>query len=287
MFDAKKEKEHIIEWIRNWFSENGPKANAVVGISGGKDSTIVAALLAEALGKERVYGVLMPQDVQPDLDDAKKVVETLGINTLMVNVGEPVQKLKEQLLAAVNPLEDSAEQYKKEGSSVSGDKASDAKGSNNKEQTGKIITELSSDTIINIPPRIRMATLYAVAASLPGGGRVANTCNRSEDYIGYSTKYGDAAGDFSPISDYLVTEVKQIGHELEALSPISELIEKTPSDGLCGYTDEDKIGFTYATLDKYILTGVCEDEDIKQRIDRMHVLNLHKLKTIPMCKKLM
>lgn len=287
MFDAKKEKEHIIEWIRNWFSENGPKANAVVGISGGKDSTIVAALLAEALGRERVYGVLMPQDVQPDLDDAKKVVETLGINTLMVNVGEPVQKLKEQILAAVNPLKNSAEQYKKEGSSVAGDKASDAKGSNNKEQTEKIITELSSDTIINIPPRIRMATLYAVAASLPGGGRVANTCNRSEDYIGYSTKYGDAAGDFSPISDYLVTEVKQIGHELEALSPISELIEKTPSDGLCGYTDEDKIGFTYATLDKYILTGVCEDEDIKQRIDRMHVLNLHKLKTIPMCKKLM
>ena len=257
MFDAKKEKEHIIDWIRTWFSENGPNANAVVGISGGKDSTIVAALLAEALGRERVYGVLMPQDVQPDLDDAKKVVKTLGINTLMVNVGEPVQKLKEQLLAAVNLLEDSE----------------------------KIITELSSDTIINIPPRIRMATLYAVAASLPGGGRVANTCNRSEDYIGYSTKYGDAAGDFSPISDYLVTEVKQIGHEIESLSPMSELIEKTPSDGLCGYTDEDKIGFTYATLDKYILTGECEDEEIRQKIHRMHVLNLHKLKTIPMCKK--
>ncbi|MBR1599257.1 MAG: NAD(+) synthase [Lachnospiraceae bacterium] len=287
MFDAKKEKEHIIEWIRNWFSENGPNANAVVGISGGKDSTIVAALLAEALGRERVYGVLMPQDVQPDLDDAKKVVETLGINTLMVNVGEPVQKLKEQLLAAVNPLEDSAEQYKKEGSSIDSGKSFGMESSNNNGQTGRIITELSSDTIINIPPRIRMATLYAVAASLPGGGRVANTCNRSEDYIGYSTKYGDAAGDFSPISDYLVTEVKQIGHELEALAPISELIEKTPSDGLCGYTDEDKIGFTYATLDKYILTGVCEDEGIKHKIDRMHVLNLHKLKTIPMCKKLM
>ena len=258
MFDAKKEKEHIIEWIRNWFSENGPNANAVVGISGGKDSTIVAALLAEALGKDRVYGVLMPQDVQPDLDDAKKVVRTLGINSLMVNVGEPVQKLKEQLLAAVNPLDDNSD---------------------------KIINELSSDTIINIPPRIRMATLYAVAASLPGGGRVANTCNRSEDYIGYSTKYGDAAGDFSPISDYLVTEVKQIGHCIDALTSIPELIEKTPSDGLCGYTDEDKIGFTYATLDKYVSTGVCDDEQIKAKIDRMHALNLHKLKTIPMCKK--
>ena len=161
------------------------------------------------------------------------------------------------------------------------DKNSDS-GNSDEEKT---ITELSSDTIINIPPRIRMATLYAVAASLPGGGRVANTCNRSEDYIGYSTKYGDAAGDFSPISDYLVTEVKQIGHEIEALSPISELIEKTPSDGLCGYTDEDKIGFTYATLDKYILTGVCEDDEIRAKIDRMHILNLHKLKTIPMCKK--
>ena len=285
MFDAKKEKEHIIDWIRNWFSENGPNANAVVGISGGKDSTIVAALLAEALGKERVYGILMPQDVQPDLDDAKKVVKTLGINTLMINVGEPIQKLKEQILAAVNPLETSAEQHNGKGSSLTSANNSDIDNTNNKGKTGRIITELSSDTVINIPPRIRMATLYAVAASLPGGGRVANTCNRSEDYIGYSTKYGDAAGDFSPISDYLVSEVKQIGHEIEALSPISELIEKTPSDGLCGYTDEDKIGFTYATLDKYILTGVCEDDEIRAKIDRMHILNLHKLRTIPMCKK--
>ena len=259
--DARKEKEHIIKWIRDWFAENGPKANAVVGISGGKDSTIVAALLAEALGKERVYGILMPQDVQSDLDDAKKVVKTLGINTMIINVGEPVRKLKEQLLSAADPFDDDPDNSR------------------------KIFTELSNDTNINIPPRIRMTTLYAVAASLPNGGRVANTCNRSEDYIGYSTKYGDAAGDFSPISDYLVTEVKQIGHEIEALSSISELIEKTPSDGLCGYSDEDKIGFTYAVLDKYVLTGECEDSRIKAKIDRMHAANIHKLKTIPMCKK--
>ena len=269
MFDAAKEKEHIINWIREWFAENGPSANAVVGISGGKDSTIVAALLAEALGRERVYGILMPQDVQPDLEDAKKVVKTLGINTMMINVGEPIKKLKEQLLAAVNPLDDVNNYQESVNSSV-----------------GKHFTELSSDTVINIPPRIRMTTLYAVAASLPEGGRVANTCNRSEDYIGYSTKYGDAAGDFSPISDYLVTEVKQIGHQIEALSPISELIEKTPSDGLCGYSDEDKIGFTYATLDKYVTTGICEDSEVKAKIDRMHLLNLHKMKTIPMCKKI-
>lgn len=268
MFDAAKEKEHIINWIRKWFAENGPGANAVIGISGGKDSTIVAALLAEALGKDRVYGILMPQDVQPDLEDAKLVVRTLGINTMMINVGEPVQKLKEQILAAVNPLD--CDSYQDIG---------------NDSKSKKIITELSNDTAINIPPRIRMATLYAVAASLPGGGRVANTCNRSEDYIGYSTKYGDAAGDFSPISDYLVTEVKQIGHQIEALAPIAELIDKTPSDGLCGLTDEDKIGFTYATLDKYVSTGVCDDEAIKAKIDKMHELNLHKLKTIPMCRK--
>ena len=260
MFDAAKEKEHIINWIREWFAENGPNANAVIGISGGKDSTIVAALLAEALGKDRVYGILMPQDVQPDLDDAKRVVETLGINTMMINVGEPVQKLTEQLLAAVNPLINSPAETS--------------------------IKELTSDTVINIPPRIRMTTLYAVAASLPGGGRVANTCNRSEDYIGYSTKYGDAAGDFSPISDYLVTEVRQIGHQIDALAPISDLIEKTPSDGLCGYSDEDKIGFTYATLDQYVTTGICENPEIKAKIDKMHSLNLHKLKTIPMCTKI-
>ena len=240
-FDAGKVRKEIVEWIREWFAENGPKATAVIGISGGKDSTIVAALLVEALGKERVFGVMMPQGVQPDIDDSKKVVEALGIRHAAISVGAAV----DALLNAV--------------------------------KAGGM--EPSRDAGINTPPRMRMATLYAVAASLPEGGRVANTCNLSEDWIGYSTKYGDAAGDFSPISDLTVQEVKAVGDTFTELP--RELVHKAPSDGLCGMTDEDRFGFTYATLDRYIREGICEDEEIKKKIDRMHVMNLHKLRVIP------
>ena len=148
------------------------------------------------------------------------------------------------------------------------------------EQPGGI-TKLSRDSEINLPPRLRMSTLYAIGQACPNGGRVANTCNRSEDYIGYSTKFGDAAGDFSPLSNLLVHEVIQIG---EVLGIPERLTKKAPSDGLSGMTDEDKIGFTYAVLDHYILTGECEDEATKAKIDRMHRLNLHKLQLMPAYK---
>ncbi len=240
-FDAGKVRKEIVEWIREWFAESGPKATAVIGISGGKDSTIVAALLVEALGKDRVFGVMMPQGVQPDIDDSKKVVEALGIRHATISVGAAVDALLDAVTAGgVKP---------------------------------------SRDAGINTPPRMRMATLYAVAASLPEGGRVANTCNLSEDWIGYSTKYGDAAGDFSPISDLTVQEVRAVGDTFTELP--RELVHKAPSDGLCGMTDEDRFGFTYATLDRYIREGICEDEEIKKKIDRMHAMNLHKLRVIP------
>lgn len=239
-FDAVKEIDNIVAWIREWFSENGPKADAVIGLSGGKDSTIVAALLVKALGKERVVGVLMPDGEQKDIADSKKVAEILGIRSYVVNIHEAVEGVKKSLSAAG--------------------------------------IEAGKDAIINTPPRIRMTTLYAIAQSLPNGGRVTNTCNRSEDYVGYSTKYGDAAGDFSPCAEYLVCEMLQIG---DALDLPSDLIHKTPSDGLSGMSDEDKLGFTYATLDNYVLTGICEDEATKEKIDRLHRLNLHKLQTIP------
>ena len=243
MFDAKKEINNIVAWIREWFEENGPKASAVIGISGGKDSSICAALLVKALGKERVVGVLMPDGEQSDISDSFQLVEHLGLKHYVINIGPATAALKDMLSQQI---------------------------------------ELSSDTRINIPPRIRMTTLYAVAQSLPNGGRVANTCNRSEDYIGYSTKYGDAAGDFAILADFTVSEVLQIG---DALGIPKNLVRKAPSDGLSGMTDEDKIGFTYAVLDRYILEGVCEDEETRKKIDRMHVLNLHKLKTIPGYKR--
>lgn len=246
--DPKKIKDEIVAWIREYFAENGPTASAVVGISGGKDSSVVAALLTEALGRDRVVGVLMPNGIQPDIADSEEIVNLLGIPHVTVNIMDGFNGMS----AAINEAL----------------------------ATGGVpgTSKMSRDSEINLAPRLRMSTLYAIAQALPNGGRVANTCNRSEDYIGYSTKYGDAAGDFTILSNLLVHEVIQIG---EVLGLPERLTKKTPSDGLSGMSDEDKIGFTYATLDHYILTGECPDEAIKAKIDRMHRLNLHKLRLMP------
>lgn len=238
--DPKKTKEEIVQWIRNYFDKNGPGCSAVIGISGGKDSTVVAALCVEALGADRVVGVLMPNGVQDDIADSYKVVELIGISPSLVNISAPVYSL----LGAI----------------------------------GEGLTRPSEQAFINLQPRIRMATLYAVAQTLHNGGRVANTCNRSEDYVGYSTKFGDSAGDFSPLANLMVHEVRQIGYELPVAK---ELVDKTPSDGLCGKTDEDNLGFTYAQLDSYIEHGTSGVADIDHVIERMHQRNLHKLLPMP------
>lgn len=249
LLEPVKTKDEIVAWIRNYFQENGPECTAVVGISGGKDSSVVAALCAEALGKNRVLGVLMPSGVQPDIDCSQKLVDHLGIPYVEINIGEAEKAL-------VSTIEKNASVQKMSGSET-----------------------LSADTKINLPARIRMTTLYAVAQSIPKGGRVANTCNRSEDYVGYSTKFGDAAGDFSPMANMLVEEVRQIGR---TLGLPEDLIEKVPTDGLSGKTDEDKLGFTYEILDHYIQTGECLDQKTKEKIDRLHRINLHKLQPMPM-----
>ena len=238
MFDAKKVMDSCVDWIRDFFEENGKGCNAVVGISGGKDSSVVAALCVKALGRERVIGVLMPCGEQHDIDCAYKLVEHLGIKHYVVNIKDAVEGMKAAL-----PKE----------------------------------LEITAQTVTNIPPRIRMATLYAVSQSC--NGRVANTCNLSEDWVGYSTRYGDAAGDFSPACKLTVAEVKEIGH---LLGLPYELVEKVPIDGLCGKTDEDNLGFTYAELDRYIRTGEIEDMAKKERIDTLHKRNLFKLQLMPM-----
>lgn len=238
MFDANKVKNKCVEWIRNFFEENGKDCNAVVGISGGKDSSIVAALCVEALGRDRVIGVLMPCGEQHDIDMAKLLVEHLGIKHYIVNVKDAIEGL-----------------------------------------TKNIPFELNTLSTTNLPPRIRMATLYAVSQS--HNGRVANTCNLSEDWVGYSTRYGDSVGDFSPCSNLTVTEMKEIGH---LLGLPSVLVEKVPIDGLCGKTDEENLGFTYAELDVYIRTGKIDDLDKKENIDRRHKNNLFKLELMPSFK---
>ena len=234
-FDALKVKNGCVQWIRDFFEENGKGCNAVVGISGGKDSSIVAALCVEALGRDRVIGVLMPNGYQHDIDMAYLLVRHLGIKHYVVNIKEAVDAVK-----------------------------------------ANIPFELSSQSTQNLPPRIRMATLYAVSQS--HNGRVANTCNLSEDWVGYSTRYGDSVGDFSPCSHITVAEMKQIGRLL-GLPDV--LVDKVPIDGLCGKTDEDNLGFTYAELDRYIREGVIEDEAKKARIDYLHRINQFKLKLMP------
>lgn len=231
-FDPADAAEKCVEWIKNWFLHNGGDCNAIVGISGGKDSSVTAALLVKALGKDRVIGVLMPQNNQPDIDFSEALVQHLKIKSLTVNVGEAASAL-------INALP----------------------------------FEPSRQSVTNIPPRIRMAALYAVAQS--HNGRVANTCNLSEDWVGYSTRYGDSAGDFSPISCFTVQEVKAIGR---FLGLPEKLIEKPPLDGLSGKTDEENLGFSYAALDSYIREGKAPPHEIKEKIDRLHRMNQFKLK---------
>ena len=237
MFDAVKMKDQCVEWIRDFFDKNGKDCNAVIGISGGKDSSIAAALCVEALGKDRVIGVLMPLGEQHDIDKAFLLVEHLGIRHFVVNI-------KDAYNGVINNMPEEL--------------------------------ALTAQSKQNLPPRLRMSTLYAVSQSC--NGRVCNTCNLSEDWVGYSTRYGDSVGDFSPLSNLTVTEVKQIGH---ALNLPSELVEKVPIDGLCGKTDEENLGFTYAELDVYIRTGFINDAYKKDLIDRKHKSNLFKLQLMP------
>ncbi len=239
-FDTEWVADELVDWVRNYFDTTAsPDTKAVIGISGGKDSSVAAAVCTAALGKDRVIGVLMPQGKQADIDCSLKLVNHLGIKYFTINIGDTVSALSAEISKNM---------------------------------------ELSNQAVVNTPARIRMTTLYAVAAC--NNGRVINTCNLSEDWVGYSTKFGDSAGDVSPLSDLTVTEVLKIG---DHLGLPYELVHKVPTDGLCGKTDEENLGFTYAELDRYIrgLTDLSDKPELKAKIDRMHALNLHKLQLMP------
>ena len=240
MFQAEKVTKDCILWIQDFFEKNGPGCNAVVGISGGKDSSVAAALCVAALGKDRVVGVLMPQGEQHDIDMAYLLVNHLGIRHFEINVKDAIDGVLKNMPADLS---------------------------------------ITDQTRQNIPPRIRMTTLYAVAQSV--NGRVCNTCNLSEDWVGYSTRYGDSVGDFSPLSHLTVTEVKEIGR---VLNLPDVLVDKVPIDGLCGKTDEENLGFTYAELDRYIRDGIAPSLEKKSIIDDKHQKNLFKLALMPSFK---
>lgn len=239
-FNVEKTTAELIQWVKDYFEKTAsPETKAVIGISGGKDSSVAAAVCVKALGKDRVVGILMPKGEQADIDCSQLLVDTLGIEHYTVNIGTTVDAFTKEFENSMT---------------------------------------MNSQAVINTPPRIRMTVLYAAAACL--GGRVVNTCNLSEDWVGYSTKHGDAAGDFSPLSMLTVTEILQIG---DYLGLPESLVHKVPIDGLCGKTDEENLGFTYAELDRYIrgLTDLSDKPELKEKIDRMHRNNLHKLQPMP------
>lgn len=241
-FDAKKAKDDCVQWIREYFAENGPDCNAIIGISGGKDSSVVAALCVEALGKNRVIGILLPQGTQSDIGYAQELCAELNIENYTIDIDPAYKAIRNQVKETLNG-------------------------------------HWSQQSATNLPARLRMSTLYACAQTL--NGRVANTCNLSEDWVGYATRYGDSVGDFSPLAHFTVGEVKAIGKELGLLDI---LIEKPPMDGLCGKTDEENLGFTYSVLDRYIRTGDIDDLEAKKKIDYLHKKNAFKLKEMPKFK---
>lgn len=238
-FDANKVKDQLVQGIRDWFDKNGKGCKAVIGLSGGKDSTIVAALCAEALGKENVIGVAIPDKGQ-GWNDADEIAKYLGIRFKHVGIDKITEQIKFDLY-------------------YNGD------------------TRLSEQAEQNIPPRVRMLVLYAISQSF--NGRVIGTCNASENYIGYFTKYGDGASDFEPIAELTVHELYQIG---DALGIPKKWTYKVPDDGLPHSCPDDekfeKEGFNYRKLDDYIRKGTSGDGVADAVISRKHKANLFKLK---------
>lgn len=246
-FDPKTLKTKLVNWIKAWFEENGKNCNAVIGISGGIDSSVAAALCVEALGHWRVIGVMMPgsnsESAKSDIDYGNILINHLNIKSYTVSIEEAVKSIIYNIAEL---------------------------------RCGRVTLH----TEINLPPRVRMATLYAVSQS--NNGRVINTSNLSESYVGYDTRYGDSVGDVSPLGQLTKTEIRMLAKEL-GLPDV--LVNKVSADGLCGMTDEERFGFSYDILDKYIITGNIDDEDAKRKIDSMHKKNLFKLHGMPVLNR--
>lgn len=244
-FNTKKVTEQLIQGIRDWFEKNGKGCNACVGLSGGKDSTIVCKLCVEALGADRVIAVGIPDKGQ-NLHEADEIAKWMGVDFRVVNIGSITDAIKHETYYGGN-------------------------------------VRLSEQAEQNIPPRVRMLILYAISQS--NNGRVVGTCNASENYIGYFTKYGDGASDFEPIAELTVHELYQIGDELGIPK---KWTYKTPDDGLPHSLPDDekfeKKGFNYEKLDKYIRFGTSGDAVADAAIEKMHAQNEFKMKPVEVIK---
>jgi NAD+ synthase len=242
VFDVEIETENAVQWIKQYFAKQPHAKGAVIGISGGKDSAVCAALLVDALGKDRVLGVSLPNGKQKDIDDACAVAEQLGIEYKVVNINLTYRALLFEI-----------------------------------ENVEKEVSELAE---INMLPRLRMTALYALSANRHY--RVCGTGNMSEDYVGYCTKWGDAAWDFNPIQYFTTEEVVEIG---DFMGLPEQVMHKTPSDGICGKSDEDNLGISYADINKVIRGRASEvDPEVFKKIMEKHRYNLHKVQTPPCYK---
>lgn len=232
----------LIKWIKEILKDIGGN-KVVIGISGGKDSSIVAALCVEALGKNNVIGVLMPDGPQQDISFAYEICEYLDIHNITI----PIDSITKIYLQSIDDI-------KKD-----------------------IVPEVTAKTKLNLPPRVRMTILYGISQSIPKS-RVVHTGNLSEKWIGYTTLYGDNTGAFSPLGMLTSSEVIQLGR---FIGLPENFIEKPPADGLTGKTDETVLGFSYDILNKYIREGIIEDKLIKEKIDNLHRSNLFKFTQPP------
>lgn len=261
-FDTRQELDNIIEFLEDY--REGGCHGVALGLSGGKDSTVVA-MLAKKVWGENVLAILMPNGEQGDIQDSIDIAERLGIKYIIINIGTAYGSLLHNIEWKLVGVE---------RKTFHGDSMWEKEYAENG-------PKISAQAKTNIPPRLRMTTLYAVAQTL--GYRVIGTGNLSEYYIGWCTKFGDMACDLNPLGAYTCTEVVQLGKTLVDEYNLGDefynkYIEKTPSDGLCGKTDEEKFGFTYKQLDNYIRGINLESipEEIKQKIDNMREGSLHK-----------